>query len=119
MMYSCNLKARIRLVSKSLVCKICLRLDRACRCQKTGRKTYDECGVTTCRKHYLICDHKESVEKVGKWKADYMEKYDALVKSTFAASTTVPILGQTDNIMTFLLALEPYREANRGLLRAI
>ena len=51
MMYSCNLKARTRLVSKSLVCKVCLRLDRACRCQKRGPKTYDICKEVNCQKH--------------------------------------------------------------------
>ena len=111
MMYSCNLKARVRLVSKSLVCKVCLRAQRGCRCQNTGKKTSDICPVPTCRKHYLVCEHKESVEMVERWKSNYIEKYDALVKSTFAASTTAPVLGQTDNLMTFLLALE----ANRGL----
>jgi hypothetical protein len=54
----------------------------------------------------LTCDHKQAKEEVEKFKEAYKIEYDKLAKSIFTATQVAPVLGQSSNLITFLLALK-------------
>ena len=106
MLYSCGLRPRMKLLDKlTFFCQYCIRRKQSC-CCNNPKKYNDICKEQNCSKHMLACDHKQSKEEVERFKEAYKVEYDKLAKSIFTATQVAPVLGQSSNLITFLLALK-------------
>ena len=109
MLYSCALKNRQKLLATLpalYFCQSCLRHAKSCCCRDSSRKSYDACKDQNCNKHMLVCDHRQAKEEVEMFKTAYKVEYDKLTKSIFTANQVAPVLGQSSNLITFLLAIK-------------
>ena len=58
----------------------------------------------------MICEHKLAKDQVEVLKKAYMEEYNKLAKTTFTANQEAPVLGQSNNHITFLAAIKKVQE---------
>ena len=61
----------------------------------------------------LACDHRQAKEEVEKFKEAYKVEYDKLTKSIFTANQVAPVLGQSSNLITFLLAIKELESVSK------